>query len=96
MSRDHGGNLDEAIAQFGGKRQDWLDLSTGINPHAYPLGDIDSDLWRELPDYVLSKQVQNAAKRAYQSAFSCVPLSGAQQAIQIYPSIIPQLYHLLF
>ena len=30
--RDHGGGLDAAIAQFGGKRADWLDLSTGINP----------------------------------------------------------------
>ena len=27
--RDHGGGLDAAVAQFGGAREDWLDLSTG-------------------------------------------------------------------
>ena len=31
-SRDHGGGLDAAVAKFGGAREDWLDLSTGINP----------------------------------------------------------------
>ena len=25
--RDHGGGLDAAVAQFGGAREDWLDLS---------------------------------------------------------------------
>jgi len=28
--RDHGGGLDAAIANYGGTRQSWLDLSTGI------------------------------------------------------------------
>jgi cobalamin biosynthetic protein CobC len=31
-TRDHGGGLDAAAAAFGGAREDWLDLSTGINP----------------------------------------------------------------
>ena len=34
---DHGGNLDAAVARFGGARADWIDLSTGINPQPYPL-----------------------------------------------------------
>ena len=29
---DHGGNLDVAIARLGGRVEDWIDLSTGINP----------------------------------------------------------------
>ena len=28
--------LDHAVARFGGKRSEWLDLSTGINPVPYP------------------------------------------------------------
>ncbi len=32
----HGGDLSEAARHFGGSRNDWLDLSTGINPHAWP------------------------------------------------------------
>ena len=40
QSRDHGGGLDAAAAAFGGVREDWLDLSTGINPVAYPVGEV--------------------------------------------------------
>ena len=34
---DHGGDLDAAMLQYGGKEEDWLDLSTGINPEHYRL-----------------------------------------------------------
>jgi cobalamin biosynthesis protein CobC len=44
----HGGRLGAARAAFGG--DDWLDLSTGINPHAWPgVADIAVD-WTRLPD----------------------------------------------
>lgn len=89
MMREHGGDLDRAIAHFGGDRQTWLDLSTGINPHAYPIGDIANHLWCDLPDQALFDEVHLAAQTAYQTSIRCVSLSGAQQAIQIYPSIIP-------
>lgn len=32
----HGGDLTGAIARYGIARDDWLDLSTGINPYAHP------------------------------------------------------------
>ena len=35
--RDHGGNLDAARQAWGGERQDWIDLSTGINPISLPI-----------------------------------------------------------
>ncbi|MEC8178336.1 MAG: threonine-phosphate decarboxylase, partial [Pseudomonadota bacterium] len=46
----HGGRLDAACAHFGGTREDWLDLSTGINPCPWPVpGDLAPD-WHALPD----------------------------------------------
>ena len=48
--RDHGGGLDAAVAQYGGTRADWLDLSTGINPLPYPVGGIPQEAWTALPD----------------------------------------------
>ena len=48
--RDHGGGLDAAMAEYGGTRADWLDLSTGINPVPYPIGDISPHAWSVLPD----------------------------------------------
>ena len=48
--RDHGGGLDAAIARYGGTRDEWLDLSTGINPVPYPLPKLPADSWTALPD----------------------------------------------
>lgn len=48
--RDHGGGIDAAIAKWGGTRDSWLDLSTGINPVPYPVGDFPADAWTALPD----------------------------------------------
>ena len=47
MTRDHGGNIDGAIARFGGT--DWIDLSTGINRAPYPLPALQPEDWTMLP-----------------------------------------------
>ena len=39
--RDHGGDLARAQALYG--KGDWLDLSTGINPVAYPMPPLPPD-----------------------------------------------------
>ena len=88
--REHGGDLDRAIAQYGGVRQEWLDLSTGINPHAYHVGQLADDIWSSLPDNALFEAAERAAQMAYQTTARCLPLSGAQQAIQLYPTVIAQ------
>ena len=46
---EHGGALDRAIAEFGGARAEWIDISTGINPNAYPLPELAPDVWTRLP-----------------------------------------------
>ena len=46
----HGGNLTEAIHRFGHPRHAWLDLSTGINPHPYPVPALQPDAWHRLPE----------------------------------------------
>ena len=38
--RDHGGGLDAAAMHYGGARSDWIDLSTGINPVPYAVGEL--------------------------------------------------------
>ena len=47
MARDHGGNLADARARFGGEAAEWLDLSTGINPVAYPVGGLAPAVWAQ-------------------------------------------------
>lgn len=85
--RDHGGNLDAAIAQYGGERGDWLDLSTGINPVPYPMPEISAEAWAELPTETRLRSLIQAAKQAYGTRAGLVPFPGAQGAIQAIPRL---------
>lgn len=85
-TRDHGGNLDAAIARFGGKRSEWLDLSTGINPEPYPIPDLGPDLWHALPDQNLSTAIERAAR-----AFWDIPDSAAVLAAPGASSLIARI-----
>jgi cobalamin biosynthetic protein CobC len=62
-------------------------LSTGINPHAFPLPQIENSLWTYLPDKGLQQAVEAAAAAAYHTTRPCLALAGAQQAIQLYPAL---------
>lgn len=60
--RDHGGGLDAAVALYGGAREDWIDLSTGINPRPYPLPQIPQSAWMALPDTGAKRALERAAR----------------------------------
>lgn len=87
---DHGGNLDAAIAQFGGKQQDWIDLSTGINRISYPLADIPAALWQRLPTKGDMDDLRAAAGQFYGSSAASIVCAGAQAAIQMIPQLRPR------
>jgi len=57
----HGGRLAEARAHFGGGAEDWLDLSTGINPAPWPGGDGLAIDWHSLPDPQGLRELECAA-----------------------------------
>ena len=80
----HGGNLRRAIAQFGGQASDWMDLSTGINPHPYPAPPIASDAWHRLPE---PDPGLVEAACAYYGAPTLLPVAGTQAAIQALPRL---------
>jgi cobalamin biosynthesis protein CobC len=87
----HGGALDKAMAEFGGSRSDWMDLSTGINPVNYPLPDVSLDSWRRLPDDNLAQQALAAARAYYGFPVEAglVAAPGTQALIQLYPYLAP-------
>ena len=62
MAKDHGGGIDAAIATYGGARDGWIDLSTGINPVAYPLPAMPADAWTALPDAAAFATLYDAAR----------------------------------
>lgn len=81
---EHGGNLNEAVRVYGRPREKWLDLSTGINPHAYPVPQLPADAWHRLPE--LDTALIDAAK-AYYGAPHMLPVAGTQAAIQALPRL---------
>ena len=83
----HGGRLDDAVAQFGGAKDKWLDLSTGINPNSWKVPELSNDIWARLPDDALYAACDAAARTAYgvsdQAHISIA--SGSQMHIQTVP-----------
>ncbi|QFT57847.1 Threonine-phosphate decarboxylase [Sulfitobacter sp. THAF37] len=87
--RDHGGGIDAAARRFGGTRQSWLDLSTGINPLPYPINDLPIADWTDLPDENARQRLETAARAFWnvpdEAALLAVP--GASAAIARIPML---------
>ncbi len=86
--REHGGNLDLAQQRFGGRAEDWIDLSTGINRLPYPVGEIDAHYWNALPSQSDINALHQAAQHAYRTSAPIVAMGGAQAAIQLLPRLL--------
>jgi cobalamin biosynthesis protein CobC len=82
---DHGGNLDLACKLFGGRPEDWIDLSTGINRQPYPVGELRARSWTALPSGAEIESLHEAARSAYGTTAPVLALAGAQAAIQSLP-----------
>ena len=88
--RDHGGGLDAAVAKFGGAREDWLDLSTGINPSPYPAGPLSRQSMTALPDQGAYHKLIEAARQFWSvpQGAKIVPAPGASALIAALPALI--------
>lgn len=81
--RDHGGNIDWALQHFGGKPEQWIDLSTGINRCPYPVPPIPEKHWQALPTMAALEELHQAAQAAYRTKAPVLATAGAQAAIQL-------------
>jgi cobalamin biosynthetic protein CobC len=76
----HGGNLAAARAMFPNAIEPFIDLSTGINPHPYPVPEIPADRFFRLPDEASTEQLAAIAAQSYgaPSEDYVVPAPGTQ------------------
>ena len=85
----HGGDTAWAETRFGKPTDGWLDLSTGINPDAYPIPNISADLWHRLPTSGDIAALTAAAAEAYGVPVETVALSsGSEAAITLLPRLL--------
>lgn len=80
----HGGDLHAARACYGLALEDWLDLSTGINPHAYPVTSPPPSAWQRLPE---SDDGMESAARTFYGTQDLVAVAGTQMAIKLLPQL---------
>lgn len=85
----HGGGIAAAAARFGGRPEDWLDLSTGINPIPAILPDVDIAAWHRLPDRQRQDTARLAAAQYYATPNALpLPVPGTQSVIQLLPRFV--------
>jgi cobalamin biosynthetic protein CobC len=84
---EHGGRLRLAAERWGIPLADWVDLSTGINPQAFPVPALAADCWRRLPE---DNDGLERAAAAYYGNPNLLALPGSQAAIQWLPALLPR------
>src|SRR5258708_5638994 len=86
----HAGALEVARRFAPGAPEPWIDLSTGINPHAYPLPDLEPEAWSRLPESGALARLEDAAALRYGvAAENVVAGPGSQALIQALARILP-------
>ena len=87
----HGGDLAQARARHPRAPTPWIDLSTGINPHAWPVPPLEADVWRKLPEPRAVTDLERAAAAAFGvvDAGCVAAVPGTQAAIQMLPRLLP-------
>src|SRR5208282_3467937 len=86
----HGGALEVARRLAPDAPTPWIDLSTGINPHAYPVPDLAPEVWTRLPEPASLARLEAVAAARYRgSPESVVAGPGSQALIQALARLWP-------
>jgi cobalamin biosynthetic protein CobC len=89
--RVHGGRIDAAARLYPTAPQPWIDLSTGINPLAWPVPQIPLARYQRLP---LASEISDMADAAAEfyglpANAEIVPVPGSEIAIRLLPRLLP-------
>lgn len=79
----HGGDIRAAARRYGIPEDQWLDLSTGINPDPWPLPSPPRESWARLPE---ADDGLEAAAARYYGTDQLLATPGSQAALQWLPT----------
>ncbi len=87
----HGGNLAAARLAYPDAPEPWLDLSTGINPVAFPIPSVSAASWARLPEENAVRGLERIAASAYGARVGAevVAAPGTQALIELLPRLFP-------
>jgi cobalamin biosynthetic protein CobC len=87
----HGGNLVAARQLFPDAPEPFIDLSTGVNPHSYPVPPLSPDLFARLPEPAALDRLAAIAAEAYgaPSPDCVVPAPGTQILLAPVAALVP-------
>jgi cobalamin biosynthesis protein CobC len=88
---EHGGDLATARRLFPEAPQPFIDLSTGINPHPYPLPLLGANVFAQLPDSAAQIRLSAIAADTYgaPSAAHVVCAPGTQLLLPLVARLVP-------
>lgn len=81
----HGGRLRQAAQTYGIALDQWLDLSTGINPQGWPVPPVPAEVWQRLPE---AEDGLHQAMTTYYTSADGLAVPGSQAAIQCLPELL--------
>lgn len=86
----HGGRLDAARRLYPNAPTPWIDLSTGVNPHPYPVQDWPTNALTRLPDDDAFTALETAARDAYRPPAEARIVCGA--GVQAFIQLLPRVF----
>ncbi len=81
---EHGGRLRAAAKQYSIPLNEWVDLSTGINPNGWPVPPLEAAIWNRLPEE--GDGLMEVASDYYGTT-QLLAVAGSQAAIQSLPKL---------
>jgi cobalamin biosynthesis protein CobC len=87
----HGGGLSAARLLFPQAPEPWIDLSTGINPQAFPCAGLSEEAFTRLPEAEVIHGLESAAAKSFGlgAGADLVAAPGTQSLIQWLPRLWP-------
>jgi cobalamin biosynthetic protein CobC len=83
---EHGGGILAAAKYYGIAAEDWVDLSTGLNPRGWPPPPMPAQAWQRLPE---ADDGLDQAAAAFYGSDKLLAVAGSQAAIQALPRLRP-------
>lgn len=89
MFRHHGGRVDAARAQFQDAPADWIDLSTGVSPYAYPAKTSGNVRALPSPDALAALEAIAATYLGGVDPALVVAVPGSDLALRLLAGLLP-------